>query len=204
MKKIKLLSIIGISFLLVGCGSTQNNTKNYEDYYAEHSLTALDDFYNKGTGTYYIYLYSEFCSHCENIKDTVLSYYDLDNPSNPTMYLFNMNKKGSEEGDIYRLKFKQNVDSSGYLVLREYMDKNHPTSLNDTYFIGTPTIYVIKNNKYDSMLLGDEEITTYLNNNYLNASYNEAFFPIVVVFALSIAVFGSVFLIRYKEREKNN
>lgn len=134
--------------------------RDYETY-KEHKLYLLDDFYALNHEKYAIYLTNKECKHCENIKNHLLSYYDLKEPSFP-IYYYDMGIFMTPIGDENRSKFAPpNEFSSLYNI--EIMLKNKPNTLKDTYFCGTPSLYVIENNRLDNLLVGEEEVINFID-----------------------------------------
>jgi len=120
-----------------------NKERNYDEY-KEYELESLDSFYNVSSDKYFIYLYSTECIDCEQIKNFVLSYYDLNEENLPKMYKYNMHSMSSEVGIENRSKFAKNEYS--WIYNANWMIENHPSSMDETYFCGTPSLYVINNN----------------------------------------------------------
>lgn len=160
MKKPAIL----ISFLfltLVSCG--QNETRSYSEY-SNFFLDDIDNFYQIEEEHYFIDLYQVECSHCENVKTNLFNYLDKLNSGEKTLkiYLFDLNS--GVGGVLNRNKFK--VKSANYdrnVLIRE-MEKTKPSSLNETYYFGTPSLYEIKDGRFENLYLGENEINGFLNS----------------------------------------
>lgn len=128
--------------------------KDYRDY-KKFELPSLDDFYSLNLEKYYIYLTNDKCPECEEIKQDIFSYFESD--LSPKMYFFNMKSFGTEEGNLNRSKFQDHNEYSSIYNINEML-KNHPSTLKETYFCCTPSIYVIKNKQLDKFYYTKEDI----------------------------------------------
>lgn|GEM_PF-3484221 len=166
-----ILCILPIIILSSCAGKNSiEDTRNYSDY--DSHVISLDDFY-KQDGYYAVYIYRETCGDCAPIKGEVLDYLDaFDAGNKKTFASFNLvalSTYGTPTGTIERAKFKDKGDSfdsddkAQVKLLIAEMDRNMPSSLSETYFFGTPSLYIIKDNRYQSLLLGADEIPNYLS-----------------------------------------
>lgn len=131
-----------------------------DDYtkYAKYELSNIDDFYQISESKYVIYLYSDLCSNCVDIKGNL---YDYLLRENETSYIYNMHTKSSEAGELNRLKFNQSDISQDKKI--EFNKKSKPTNLENTYFIGTPSIYIIQNATLVDFIIGNRECANYFD-----------------------------------------
>lgn len=139
MKKHALL-FIPMTLLLTFCSNDSKTISQYKslmeyDYSdIEHLKIEWKDILNKDN-SYYVYIYSENCGHCRNIKLDVLN-YALSNEG--TMYF----KKYDKEIPIY--------------------DSTEDTLGTDDYrkigILGTPTLLGIDNHILVSNITGEEPI----------------------------------------------
>lgn len=166
-----ILCILPIIILSSCAGKNSiEDTRNYSDY--DSHVIALDDFY-KQDGYYAVYIYRETCGDCALIKGEVLDYLDAFDAGNKKTFasfnLVTMSKSDTTSGIIERAKFKNkgasfdSNDEAQIKLLTTEMDRNKPSSLSETYFFGTPSLYIIKDNHYQSLLLGADEILKYLS-----------------------------------------
>lgn len=164
MKKLILL-LTTVLFSLTGCGPTQEETRTYGEYQSNH-LSSLNDFFTLNYDSYFIELYQVNCSHCEATKTTVFNYLDKQNEGSDKtpLFLFDLN---SGNGSANRNRFKEKpswYDGTNYDALVREMEENKPSTLNETYFIGTPTIYEIVDHKVSQVYIGSNEINGVLNS----------------------------------------
>ena len=94
MSKLKLnLLLVSSLLFLSSCSNIKVyvNNKDYADY-EQFVLPTLEDFYTLNEDNYFIYLYSDSCSHCDDIKKDIVSYLEkMKDPSfNSTiLYIYN-------------------------------------------------------------------------------------------------------------------
>ena len=142
--------------------------KDYQDY-SESDLDNLDNFYLKD-GTYCIYLYSTTCPFCSGIKQDIFKYIDKSklNPNLIKMFIFNIGSNSISQGTINREKFKYHEDDDAIRdSLIEEMLEGNVSSLSDTYFFGTPSLYFIRDKKLYDYKLGKDVSSFLVSNNNL-------------------------------------
>lgn len=168
LKNKKLFVIISFLYSLILSSCTNSgykvNVEKDRDYseYQSYRLNSLLDFYNIDEEYYAIYLTSTSCPHCQEIKNHLLSYYDLDQIPFTLLY-FDMKARGTEEGDLNRSFFMPpNEYSTIYNI--DTMLKNNVSDLKDTYFCGTPSIYVVKNSSLNECYVGKNEVLTFIDS----------------------------------------
>ena len=163
----KLYYFLSIFLLtLSSCGTSEEETKTYDDYKINH-LTSLNEFFSLEHETYFIELYQIECSHCNATKTTIFNYLDEQNQGNKEipLYLFDMNEgDGKANRNLFKAKPSW-YDRKNYDQLIREMEQNHPSSLSENYFIGTPTIYEIKDKKINKVYVGKNDVNGVLNNN---------------------------------------
>ena len=162
-----ILPIIGL--MLVGCGETNTNeTRTYDDY-LNHYIS-LDDFYHDNE-KYAIYVFGSYCNPCNSIKTNIFNYADSfykgDKHSFDNFYFFEFQRSSSDVGKEQRAAFKNKGDEytgtdDEINKLINEMLKAKPTKVSDTYFILTPSIYVIENGILVDYLKGSNSIPNWL------------------------------------------
>lgn len=159
--KIRILFLITTLFSLCAC-SSPNETRSYEEYQNNH-LLSLDEFFKDDLNHYFVELYRFDCSYCENVKPSVFNYLDRKNSGEDLipLFLFNMDEGGQSAN---RNKFKSKPEHASNDSLIREMETNKPNSLSQTYFLGTPTIYEIVDNKVNQVYLGANEVNGLLNS----------------------------------------
>ena len=73
MSKLKFnLLLVSLLLFLSSCNNIKVyvNNKDYADY-EQFVLPTLEDFYTLNEDNYFIYLYSDSCSHCDDIKKDI-------------------------------------------------------------------------------------------------------------------------------------
>lgn len=155
-------------FLCILVSTSCNDTKKYEDLdyndFEQFSLTTLDNFYSL-EGTYCVELYYPSCQHCVSLKPYLFKYLDeYDRGEKSTkVYFFNVESSTTANGKLNRAKFKLKPADSNRDELVLEMKENKPTTLGETYFFGTPSLYVIENNSFKDLIIGDKTIASYFN-----------------------------------------
>ncbi len=157
-----------ICLLLVGCDETE--TRTYDDY-LDNYIT-LDDFYHENE-RYGVYLFGKYCSYCNKIKTKVFNYADSiykgDSHNLENFYFFEFQSYNTEEGKEQRARFKEKPsDYSSYdekqrEQLIEELLQSKPTKLSETYFLSTPSIYVIEDGVLVDIIRGSNKIPNWLS-----------------------------------------
>ena len=151
----KIILIICSIFSLVSCNNEETN--NFEEPFIDDSFLngtrniLASDFYQY-EGNYYIYYYSLMCEPCKDLKEYISPFIgDNENVytlcvqsiSNDLFYTFKQ-KEGNKEYEVY---------------VNEMLGKS---SIEDTYLIGTPTLYEINEHKLINVYLGYQNIYKFL------------------------------------------
>lgn len=160
MKKIGLFSLFLVT--LVSCAPQVEETRNYDEYEENH-LSSLDEFFTLEYDAYFIELYQIDCPHCIGTKTTIFNYLDKQNSEGTQipLFLFDMNERNGQEN---RNKFKTKPKDYKYEVLVREMENSKPSTLEETYFIGTPTIYEIVDHKINKVYVGTNEVNGVLDS----------------------------------------
>ena len=111
-------------------------------------------------------MYGIGCKYCDYCKGAVLDYLDIlrsgINKKLENLYIFER-----EKDPKFREIFKQKpVDFSFNRDKELYIEKMLGAStISETYFFGTPSLYIIKNHKLTDVLVGDQNVGSYLVKN---------------------------------------
>ncbi len=157
------------------CGCDANNgdnveeTREYDNYLGNY--ISLDDFYHNDE-RYGVYLFGKYCSYCNNIKTSIFNYADSINSGEKhnidNFYFFEFQSYNSVEGQEQRSKFKTKPDDySTYSddeknqLIRNMLNAK-PTKLSETYFLSTPSIYVIEDGVLIDVIRGSNSIPNWL------------------------------------------
>lgn len=173
--------------------TAQKEEVTYEDY-KEFELSSLDEFYTMSNSSYYIYLYSDVCPHCEDIKSTVFTYLNRfkDGDVKTPLYIFNMHSLKSTEGIYNRSHFKSKDENLGLTQeqLINEMKNNKPSLVSETYFIGTPSLYKIESRHYGSMYIGNSDV----KNQLRNVAFNVNDYIISISFVVGCSILSLILL----------
>ncbi|MDD3477747.1 MAG: thioredoxin family protein [Candidatus Izemoplasmatales bacterium] len=92
---VKWFLIIMLASMLFACDQTTTTTDAGYDYDDFTSITVYDKYQqlNMADGTYYLYFFGTWCSHCESIKQTVL--YTIDHLENDKVFLVSVTSTAS-------------------------------------------------------------------------------------------------------------
>lgn len=167
----KLVIFLIPLFLITSCSNTEENkedTRDYSDYF-DFSLTSVDELYQKEEEKYFVEIYFPECKYCKAIKDTVFNYIDAykNNDSLTKLYIFDIQSSSTLGGKSNRDKFKTKPasysDADKKLMIEE-MVNNKPTTLEETYFFGTPSLYIVENGAFSELISGSTMISNYLSS----------------------------------------
>ena len=142
MKKICLTLLI--TPLLMGCtwdkNGNQANGDSLLDYQKfEDRHLQWKDLFSPAKSQYFVYIYSLFCGHCENIKHNVLS---VVNERKEDFYLINYADEIPIGTNAYETIGKEKIE--------------------EVFILGTPTLIGV-NNQYISLnIAGEKDILDYL------------------------------------------
>ena len=138
-KRISLLTLT----LLSACSNqltsndfTKTVTYDYEDF-VERTIS-FDNLFGFELDDYYVYIYSKTCSHCENIKQEVLSFVN----DYECMYLLPYSKE---------IPISEDVETT-----------IGATSIEAVSILGTPTLLEIKDHALIINVAGENKIITTL------------------------------------------
>ncbi|MGP1413682.1 MAG: hypothetical protein ACTTID_00910 [Bacillales bacterium] len=187
-KKIKLFLSLSLIPLLLSCYNKKiDETRDYSDY-LEYKVD-LDSFFNYKK-TYGIYIYQYGCRPCEETKGYVFDYLDKIKHNNDrkleSLYFVELHPFNSLEGKEQRNKFKQkpaeynsllqlaeedNFKGKNYVKYISFKNqliqencKSNATKLEEIYFFGTPSLYIIENQKVIDFCNGRDSVKRYLIN----------------------------------------
>ncbi len=131
--------VFALCMLLVSCSKPNETLVTNYDY--SDVTTQIDwyDTFNQEENDYLVYYYNETCSHCNSIKQNVISYYLADEE---TMYFVNT-KNNSRFGPVKELKGIDDIELF--------------------YIFGTPFLIRVKDYKIEDYYSGVNKILEYLN-----------------------------------------
>ena len=137
MKFIKMIMIVLTLGVLAGCDVSGN--LDYSDF--KNRQVTKSNAMEQVEGTYFIYIYSDGCKFCDEIKQTVLSYADT---GSIKLYLYNFSTYPVEttSDETY-----SNVGATSMLSVRVY---------------GTPTLFKVVDNVITSQYIGYNQVKNQL------------------------------------------
>lgn len=159
--------------------------KQQDFNYAECEHVKNENFFNKISSKYAVYVYSEHCGHCNNLKEYISSYIHSAHNNETPLYLYDV--------DANENKFLNYVPDSS-LSTEQNMEKcfelsKNATSIDQLYLYGTPTIYELSFNDIGQIsYLSDEFIGETNIKNFLTKS------SIKLPILISLTVVAGVFL----------
>ena len=139
MKRLLLLPAI---CCLMAC-SQPNNASSLAEYIEHDYLEIKDkeiiwsDLFSKGEH-YYCYVYSEYCTHCEQIKNQVI-------------------EKALNMDNFFFIHFQKNIP-----VLADISITIEETDINKMGILGTPTLIEIENWAVNQHVAGEKEVVKLL------------------------------------------
>jgi thioredoxin-related protein len=170
----KALLIVPL-FALISCGgnasdddNTNQETRTYEDY-KEFIFDDIDDMYSFD-GTYGVYLYSNTCPHCAEIKTNVFNHLDKLKNGDDVLDIKMIDMVGTDSVVSSELKSKFKTKPADYTKddvpnLINEMKNDKPKSVADTYFFYVPAVYVIEDNTFVNLFAGTSDTVSLLDNN---------------------------------------
>lgn len=133
MKFIKIITILFAFSFLAGCDVAKN--LDYSDF--NNRQVNKTNAMEQVEGTYYIYVYSNNCQYCENIKQDVLKYADS---GSYKLYLYNFSSNPIETTSDPNYS---NVGATSMLSVRLF---------------GTPTLFKVVDNEITSQYVGYSQV----------------------------------------------
>ena len=139
MKRLLLLPAI---CCLMAC-SQPNNASSLAEYIEHDYLEIKDkeiiwsDLFSKGDH-YYCYIYSEYCTHCEQIKNQVI-------------------EKALNMDNFFFIHFQKNIP-----VLTDISATIGETDIYKMGILGTPTLIEIENQAVNQHVAGEKEVVKLL------------------------------------------
>ena len=132
-----IISLACLSYL-TGCNKNQEKTLDYSDF--ENRKITWNEAFSMANQAYFLYIYSNYCSHCQEIKSDIFAFLSKDNYP---MYIIEYSKE---------IPVSYDVESSlGSMDLSTVSIK------------GTPTLLHIVYGKLVNNLVGTQEIISYLS-----------------------------------------
>lgn len=109
--------------------------------------------------------YYEGCGACRNLSGNLFDYLDAykEGEKKTKVYIFDMKSSKTEEGTLNRNKFKTRPSSpteNKDLLISEMIRKKVET-LDETYFFGVPSLYIIESNHLKDLKIGTQVIADY-------------------------------------------
>lgn len=170
MRFARLFVLLSI-FSLVSCNKTRDfsdhKNREYSTYYDRFLLNDLNDFYNQDSDLYIIYMYGSTCEPCTKIKGVILDYLDeiIDGTCTyvTDFYIYEReldpNYSSGAWSSYYFKPLPENATSIRNTLITEMLGA---TSLSETYFFGTPSLYIIKDHSLDNLILGSSSCGDYI------------------------------------------
>lgn len=138
----KLLILPLMTLLLIGCKNAKETKAKEYDYEDVSELTICwKDIFSIDSKEYYAYIYSETCGHCNEIKQTVISY------------------ALANYGNLYFVSFSKDIPITSDRTSVLEKDK-----VEDLAIIGTPSMFLIINHVVKENYVGKKEIVKTLTN----------------------------------------
>ena len=144
MKRIILISLL----IMSGCNFDNHDVNKTDETIlipADHEYSEVSDYeltwdsiFDVTDETYYVYIYSTTCTHCEELKNYIVD-------------------KALERGDIYFVKgsSKDQLTSDS----KKLIGAENPE---DIYILGYPSLLLISNHKCTKNLAGSNQIKSEL------------------------------------------
>lgn len=142
MNKLWILSLVLVP--LIGCSKKEEIVLAEYDYAdVADQIICWKDVLSQDNKHYYAYIFSKTCGHCNEIKQTVLS-YALEHAD--SFYFVEFNNQVPVINDVSSTIGKSNVEEIG--------------------IVGTPTLFVVDNHVLMENIPGSNRIVETLTNDY--------------------------------------
>ena len=139
MKKLILFPLM--TMLLVSCANENKVVAEEHDYSdVSHLFICWDDIFEIKDRQYFVYIYSETCGHCQEIKQDIISY-------------------ALNHDSFYFIKF-----NSGIPIINDRNLVIGKNKVEEIGIVGTPSMFLIADNIVEANYVGKKEIITTLTN----------------------------------------
>lgn len=137
MKKISILSVLILLFVLTGCSSKVKGIQ------AKNIFTQKEDLY-------YVYFYKKDCPACENVKPKIYEYVSYSNT-----------KKGRSVPKIYQVDVMTMPNLNAQEDWKEKILGTH--NVLELTIGSTPTLILVQNHSVNKVIVGRNAITQELD-----------------------------------------
>lgn len=137
----KICAFIPIVLLLTSCGETTNSKEEKHYDYKDYEKFKIDwkNLFFTAKTHYFVYIYSESCLHCKEIKDYILPYFD------------------DENFDIFLIEFSNQIPTD--YDIEKTIGK---TDVESMWIFGVPTLIEIDNQMVVNNVAGKDEVLALL------------------------------------------
>ena len=139
MKKLFLLPLM--TMFLVSCANENKVVAEEHDYSdVSHLLICWNDIFKIKDRKYFVYIYSETCGHCQEIKQDIISY-------------------ALNHDSFYFIKF-----NSGIPIINDKNQVIGKDKVEELGIVGTPSMFLIIDHIVEANYVGKKEIIKTLTN----------------------------------------
>ena len=140
MRVFRLFFTLLISVPIVSCSmKKEERVFEYDDF--SHLKISWNELLIQEKNSYFVYIYSEYCSHCNHIKQDVLN------------FVFN------HQDMFYLIQYVDKIP-----IGFEVENTIGKSCLNDIFIKGTPTLLSVSQNTVMMNIAGERLITQYIEN----------------------------------------
>ncbi len=142
----KRLILLPITLLLLSCSTSKENpiesslTCNYDYLDVEDRFMVWSDLLIR-EGNYYCYIFSQYCTHCENIKQAIIS-------------------KALTTENFYFITFQKDIVP----IIADVGATIGQTDISQIGILGTPTIIEINNHMVKYNEAGEKAVLSFFEN----------------------------------------
>lgn len=139
MNKLFLLPLV--TLFMVSCSKDSKVVAEEYDYSdVSHLHICWDDIFEINDAQYFVYIYSNTCGHCQEIKQEIISY-------------------ALKHESIYLIKFNNNIP-----IINDRNQVIGKDKVEDLGIVGTPSMFLINNHIVEANYVGKKEIIRTLTN----------------------------------------
>ena len=132
-----IVSLACLSYL-PGCQKTQEKTLDYSDF--ENRKITWNEAFSVANPAYFLYIYSNYCSHCQEIKSDILAFLD------------------KEKYPMFLVEYSKEIP-----VISNVANTLGSSDIETISIKGTPTLIHIVQEKVVNNIPGSKDIISYLS-----------------------------------------
>ncbi len=135
----KLLNLVLPFLILTGCNNSNTAKPNHNYHETKECLISWCDVFTQEEDDYLVYFYSERCGYCNDIKQSIISFYL------------------EEKAEMYF------VCTDIEAVFGQSTNLTGVDSIDEFYIFGTPFLIRLLDHRIESYYVGSKQILNFIN-----------------------------------------